>query len=29
MSGGFSFLTGGLEWVQKRGGGSHALRGEG
>jgi 5-aminolevulinate synthase len=29
MSGGFSFVTGGLEWVQGRGGGSHALRGEG
>jgi 5-aminolevulinate synthase len=29
MSGGFSFLTGGLEWVQKRDGGTQALRGEG
>ena len=29
MSGGFSFLAGGLEWVQKRGGGSQPLHGEG
>jgi len=29
MSGGFSFLAGGLEWVQKRGGGSQPLRVEG
>lgn len=29
MGGGFSLLTAGLEWVEKRGGGSRALRGEG
>src|SRR5262245_10756281 len=29
MSGGFSFLNGGLEWVQKRSGGSQPLLGEG
>ena len=29
MSGGFSFLAGGLEWVQKGGGGSQPLHGEG